>query len=127
MLDIAEVAQRAGLAPSALRFYERRGLIESAGRTGLRRAYRPEVVARLALIHCAKSAGFSLAQIGRFLASTPKDVELRRSMAKRATELDDEIERLQTMRDSLKHAAVCTHASLVECPKFKANFRELVR
>ncbi|MFD0637979.1 MerR family DNA-binding transcriptional regulator [Catenulispora yoronensis] len=40
-LDIGEVAARSGLAPSALRFYEQRGLIESTGRNGLRRTYSP--------------------------------------------------------------------------------------
>ena len=42
LLDIAEVAVRSGLAPSALRFYEKRGLIAPAGRNGLRRTYRPD-------------------------------------------------------------------------------------
>lgn len=122
MLDIAEVASRSGLAPSALRFYERRGLITASGRNGLRRTYHPDVVGRLMLIDCAKRAGFTLAQIARFLVSTPSDTELRRRMALRAAELDQEIDRLQRMRDSLRHAAVCRHTPLVECPKFKASF-----
>ncbi|MET0336064.1 MAG: MerR family transcriptional regulator [Rhizobacter sp.] len=123
LLDIAEVADRSGLTASALRFYERRGLIKPSGRNGLRRTYLPEVVERLALITCAKTAGFTLAQIAKFLVSTPSDTKLRKQMAARATELDLEIERLQRMRDSLKHAAVCTHTPLVECPKFKLNFK----
>jgi DNA-binding transcriptional MerR regulator len=123
LLDIADVADRTGLAPSALRFYERRGLITSSGRNGLRRTYLPDVLERLALITCAKTAGFTLAQIARFIVSTPNDTKLRRQMAVRAAELDVEIERLQRMRDSLKHAAVCTHTPLVECPKFKASFK----
>lgn len=123
LLDIGEVAERSGLAASALRFYERRGLIKSSGRNGLRRTYPPDVVERLALITCAKSAGFTLAQIARFLVSTPGDTKLRHHMAARAAELDVEIERLQRMRDGLKHAAVCMHTPLVECPKFKLSFK----
>ena len=80
-LDIAEVSERTGLAPSALRFYERKGLIEAAARNGLRRAYEPETLDRLALISCAQAAGFSLAQIARFLTATPSDSELRKRMA----------------------------------------------
>jgi DNA-binding transcriptional MerR regulator len=122
-LDIGEVASRSGLTASALRFYERRGLIQSAGRKGLRRTYQPDVMERLALITCAKAAGFTLAQVGQFLVSTPSDTRLRRQMAAKAADLDLEIARLTRMRDSLRHAAVCTHTPLVECPKFKLSFK----
>ncbi|WP_433711662.1 MerR family transcriptional regulator [Nocardia sp. CA-084685] len=122
MLDIAEVAARSGLAPSALRYYEKRGLIESDGRNGLRRTYRPEVIDRLALVSCARAAGFTLAQIARFLVATPADTELRRHMADKARQLDEDIARLTRMRDSLRHAAICTHQPLVECPDFKQTF-----
>ncbi len=121
MLDIAEVAARSGLAASALRFYERRGLIASGERNGLRRTYEPQVLDRLALIGCAKAAGFTLAQIARFLTATPSDTELRSRMADKARDLDNEIARLTRMRDSLTHAVTCTHTPLVECPEFKAR------
>ncbi|MEB3032146.1 MerR family transcriptional regulator [[Mycobacterium] nativiensis] len=124
LLDIAEVANRSGLASSALRFYERRGLITSGERNGLRRTYEPEVLDRLALIGCAKSAGFTLAQIERFLKATPNDTELRARMAEKASQLDDDIARLSRMRDSLSHAVTCTHTPLVECPEFKARIAE---
>jgi MerR family redox-sensitive transcriptional activator SoxR len=124
MLDIAEVATRSGLASSALRFYERRGLITSGERNGLRRTYEPEVLDRLALISCAKAAGFTLAQIERFLAATPDDTELRARMAEKAHQVDDEIARLTRMRDSLTHAVTCSHTPLVECPEFKARISD---
>jgi DNA-binding transcriptional MerR regulator len=122
LLDIAVVVERCGLAPSALRFYEKRGLIASAGRNGLRRTYRPEVVQRLALISCARGAGFTIAEIARFLRATPDDAELRARMADKARELEDDIARLIRMRDSLRHASTCTHEPLVECPDFKRAF-----
>ncbi|RSN51258.1 MerR family transcriptional regulator, partial [Amycolatopsis sp. WAC 04182] len=56
LIDIGEVARRTGLAASALRFYERKGLIEAEGRNGLRRVYLPETLDRLALITCARDA-----------------------------------------------------------------------
>lgn len=118
-LDIADVAARTGVAASGLRYYEKRGLIEPAGRNGLRRTYDQGVIDRLTLIGCAKAAGFTLAQIGRFLAATPSDTELRRRMAGRADELDTDIARLVRLRDSLRHAATCDHVPLVECPEFK--------
>jgi DNA-binding transcriptional MerR regulator len=125
LLDIADVAERSRLAPSALRFYEKRGLIAPAGRNGLRRAYRPEVLDRLALVACARGAGFTIAEIARFLAATPSDTQLRTRMAAKALELDDEIARLSRMRDSLRHASTCTHDPLVECPDFKRPFEGL--
>ncbi|MEU7763515.1 MerR family transcriptional regulator [Nocardia sp. NPDC049190] len=122
LLDIAEVADHADLAPSALRFYEKRGLITSTGRNGLRRTYRPDVLDRLALIACARGAGFTLAEIARFLRASPTDAELRARMAEKARQLDDDIDRLIRMRDSLRHASTCTHDPLVECPGFKTTF-----
>lgn len=123
LLDIGEVAERSGLAASALRFYEKRELIEPAGRNGLRRTYRPEVLERLALISCARTAGFSIAEIARFLRATPGDVQLRARMARKAEELEEDIARLTRMRDSLRHASTCTHEPLVECPDFKGTLR----
>lgn len=122
LMDIADVAERSGLAPSALRFYEKRGLIAPAGRNGLRRAYQPETLERLALIACARSAGFTIAEIARFLVATPSDTELRARMAGKAQELEEAIARLTRMRDSLRHASTCTHQPLVECPDFKRTF-----
>ncbi|MGQ4619299.1 MerR family transcriptional regulator [Nocardia sp. R7R-8] len=122
LLDIAEVGARTGLAPSALRFYEKRGLIAATGRNGLRRTYHPDILNRLALISCARGAGFTLAEIARFLRATPSDAELRARMAEKAGELDKDITRLIRMRDSLRHAATCPHDPLVECPDFKSTF-----
>jgi MerR family redox-sensitive transcriptional activator SoxR len=120
-LDIAEVAERTGMTASALRFYERRGLIESSGRNGLRRTFHRDVVDRIALVACAQAAGFTLAQIARFLVATPGDAELRERMADKARDLDQDIARLTRMRDSLRHASTCAHTPLIECPEFKAR------
>ncbi|MFF9195844.1 MerR family transcriptional regulator [Streptomyces sp. NPDC014779] len=119
LLDIGEVARRSGLAPSALRFYEKKGLIAPEGRNGLRRTYRPEVLEHLGLITCARSAGLPVAEIGRFLAAGPSDGDLRARMSARAEDLDEQIGRLTRLRDSLRHAAVCTHEPIVDCPDFR--------
>jgi MerR family redox-sensitive transcriptional activator SoxR len=124
VLDIAEVAERTGMTASALRFYERRGLIRSSGRNGLRRTFGPDVIDRITLIGCAQAAGFTLAQIAAFLVASPSDAELRGRMAAKAAELDQDIARLTRMRDSLRHASTCTHAPLVECPEFKSRIRD---
>jgi DNA-binding transcriptional MerR regulator len=119
LLDIAEVAERTGLAPSALRFYERKGLIAPSGRNGLRRTYHPDVLQRLGLITCARRAGFSLAEISRFLVARPVDSDLRTRMAAKVHDLDAQIAQLTRLRDALRHAAGCTHEPLVDCPDFR--------
>jgi hypothetical protein len=53
------------------------------------------------------------------VTATPDDTELRVHLAAKAEQLDTEIDRLTRMRDSLRHAAVCTRSPLVECPDFK--------
>jgi DNA-binding transcriptional MerR regulator len=119
LLDIGEVSRRSGLAASALRFYERKGLIAAAGRNGLRRSYVPEMLDRLALITCARGAGFTIAELGEFLRAKPSDTLLKQRLAAKEREVDAKLGQLTRLRDSLRHAAGCDHDPLVECPEFK--------
>jgi DNA-binding transcriptional MerR regulator len=118
-LDIGEVARRAGVTPSALRFYEEKGLIGSVGRRGLRRTFDPDVLERLALIALGQSAGFSLDEIAAMFAPDGRPHIDRRKLADKAAELDQTIHRLSSMRDGLRHAAACPAPSHMECPKFR--------
>jgi DNA-binding transcriptional MerR regulator len=118
-VDITEVAQRSGVAASALRFYEQRGLIASIGRRGLRRVFDPGVLERLALIKLARSAGFSLDEISRLYAPDGRPRFDRQMLAAKARELDRTIRELTAMRDSLRHAAACPAPSHMECPTFR--------
>lgn len=117
-LDIAEVARRAGVPASTLRFYEERGLIASSGRQGLRRVFDAGVLERLALIALGRAAGFSLDEIGGMFDAGGKLAIDRASLLARADELDRTIARLGAMRDGLRHAAHCTAPSHLECPQF---------
>ena len=118
-MDIAEVAKRAGVPASTLRFYEEKGLIRSIGRRGLRRQFSPGVLDRLALIALGRSAGFSLAQIRPMLGdSGPLEID-RQALSDKADELDRRIRELTAMRDGLRHAAVCSAPSHLECSTFR--------
>ena len=64
VLDISELSALTGLAPSALRFYERRGLLTPIGRAGGKRVYRAGAVQQVALIDLLKISGFTLPEIG---------------------------------------------------------------
>ena len=118
-LDIGEVAQRAGVPASTLRFYEEKGLIASVGRHGLRRLFDRGVLARLALIALGRASGFSLDEIARmFAADGPPRID-RLMLAAKAEELDMTIHKLSAMRDGLRHAAACRAPSHMECPTFR--------
>ncbi|WP_031487180.1 helix-turn-helix domain-containing protein [Streptomyces bicolor] len=125
-LDIAEVARRAGVPASTLRYYEERGLIASIGRRGLRRQYDPGVLERLALIAMGRSAGFSLDEIARMFAPDGRPDIDRRTLATKADELDRRIRELTVMRDSLRHAAACPAPTHMECPTFRRLLRSAV-
>ena len=118
-LDIAEVAQRSGVPASALRHYEEKGLIVSVGRRGLRRLFDPAVIERLALIALGRAAGFSLDEIAKVFAEGRRVRIDRQMLSAKAEELDRKIRELTAMRDGLRHAAVCSAPSHMECPKFR--------
>lgn len=122
-LDIAEVSRRCGLPASTLRFYEEKGLITSIGRRGLRRSFDGKVLERLALIALGQASGFSLDEIAQMFGPDGKPRIDRASLRAKADELERTIQRLTAMRDGLRHAAVCTASSHMECP----NFRRLMR
>lgn len=117
-LDIAQVARRAGVAASTLRFYEEKGLIASIGRRGLKRLFDPSVLERLALIALGRAAGFSLDEIAATFAADGGPRIDRGRLAAKADELDRTIQRLSVMRDGLRHAAACPAPSYMDCPHF---------
>ena len=127
LVDIGKVAQRTGLAPSALRFYERRGLIQSCARRGLRRLYDEVALDRLALIVSAQRVGFTLAEIEVVLHLQPKDAQLRQQLSLKVDELGERIVELQYMQRLLRHTVRCTSPSLLACPAFRRGVRALQR
>jgi DNA-binding transcriptional MerR regulator len=116
-MDIGEVAKASGLPASTLRYYEEKGLIKSHGRNGLRRLFNANVVERLALISLGRNAGFSLEEIYEMFTQDGPVINTKLLLAK-AAELDIKIKELTSMRDGLKHAAVCKAPNHFECPKF---------
>jgi len=122
-MDIAEVSRRSGLAASTLRFYEDRGLIRSIGRRGLRRVFDVDILLRLALIALGQQAGFSLEEIGEMLGHAGSPHIDREQLIARADAIDQTIRQMTALRDGLRHAAVCTAPSHMECPRFRRLLR----
>ena len=118
-LDIAQVARRAGIPASTLRYYEERGLIASIGRRGLKRLFDPRVVDQLALIALGRIAGFSLDEIAATLPTSASTGIDRTRLNAKADDLDRMIRRLSAMRDGLRHAAACPAPDQLQCPTFR--------
>ncbi|HET6999103.1 MAG TPA: MerR family transcriptional regulator [Solirubrobacterales bacterium] len=125
MLSIGEVASRADVNVSAIRFYERRGLLPEPERVGGQRRYTAVTVQRLGIINVAKQAGFSLDEVGVLLASTdegaPAHEQLQALAARKLPEVDALIERAQTMRGWLALASECGCNTLDTCDLFTLN------
>ena len=122
-MDIAEVAKRTGVPASTLRYYEKKGLIASVGRQGMRRSFTPGVMDQLALISLGQAAGLSLDEIrSMFLPNGQPNID-RQMLAAKADELDALIKRLKAMSRGLRHAAACPAPSHAECPSFQKLLR----
>lgn len=105
-LPIGEVARRAGVATSAVRFYERRGLLTADERRSGQRWYCSASLRRLVFIGMLQDAGLSLDDIAAVLDAA--DVEEWKAVAQRRLEvLDEEIARLQEARAYLSGALLC--------------------
>jgi MerR family redox-sensitive transcriptional activator SoxR len=119
---IGEVAREAGVSVSAIRFYEREGLLPEAERMGGKRRFGPDAVKRLQVIDVAKQAGFSLEEIRALLDSidrgAPAHEELQALAGRKLPEIDALIERARAMRDWLAVASACGCESLEDCPLF---------
>lgn len=118
-LDIGEVAERTGISPSALRYYEEIKLIRSVGRHGLRRQFDADVLLKLSLIDLGRLAGFSLTEIAQMFGQDGQLHLPRADLHAKADELERQIANLRVLRDALRHVADCSAPTHLECPSFR--------
>jgi len=118
-LDIGDVSAQTGVKPSALRYYEEIGLIESLFRHGLRRQFSPDVLLQIKLITMGQVAGFSLEEIAGMFGKSGKPDLPRDVLHRKADEIDEKIHELTALRDTLRHVADCNAPSHMECPTFR--------
>lgn len=120
VLTIGQVAERTGVATSALRYWEDLGLIDSIRTTGNQRRYERSVLRRLAFIRAARNVGLSLEEVAAALATLPDNrtptradwARLSRTWRQR---LEDQIGALQRLRDGLDSCIGCGCLSLKTC------------
>jgi MerR family redox-sensitive transcriptional activator SoxR len=120
LLPIGEVADRAAFAPSALRYYEREGLITATRSAGGQRRYPRSVLRRLAFVRAARNVGLSLEEVREALATlpagrTPTKADWARLSRSWQARLDEQIAGLTALRDGLGSCIGCGCLSLRRC------------
>ena len=118
-LSIGEVAKRTGLRTSALRYYEEAGLLPAPDRVAGRRVYNPDVIRRIGVLRFAQEAGFTLREVKTLIhgfdAKTPLSARWRAMAQKKVSELDDQAERIQRMRQALALSLKCGCVRIEDC------------
>lgn len=119
-LSIGQLARRTGVAVSALRFYEERGLIASTRTDSGQRRFTRATVRRVSFVRIAQGLGFSLTQIKTQLDGlpdqrTPTAADWRKLSARFAIDIDDRIAGLERLRDTLTQCIGCGCLSLSHC------------
>jgi MerR family redox-sensitive transcriptional activator SoxR len=120
LLTVGELAARSGTAPSALRFYEKQGLITSTRTTGNQRRYQRSTLRRLAFIRAARNVGLTLDEIAAALDTLPQGRPPTRADWSRLSRgwrsrLDEQIAALTKLRDGLDSCIGCGCLSLRRC------------
>ncbi len=128
LLTIGEVARRSGLAPSAIRFYESRGLISATRTEGGQRRFRRDVLRRLACIRVAERVGFTLEEIEETMselprAHTPSRSDWERLSARWRGQLDERIRLLEGLRGLPTECIGCGCLSLQTCRLYNPDDR----
>ena len=122
LLTIGELARRAGVSASALRYYEELGLLPAPARMYGQRRY-PESAARVVgTILLYSDAGFTLAEQKALMASSKSAAgEWRRLARRKLAELDEQIARAQAAREAISHGLRCPHEDITKCPNFNVG------
>jgi MerR family redox-sensitive transcriptional activator SoxR len=119
-LTIGELSERSGVASSAIRYYEERGLVASRRTTGNQRRYPRAMLRRLAFVRTAQRVGLSLEEIEAALATlpsgrTPTKADWTRLSRAWRPRLDEQIAQLERLRDTLDSCIGCGCLSLQRC------------
>ena len=125
-LSIGETAKRAGVATSALRFYEQRGLIRSVRTTGNHRSYHRSTLRRISVIRVAQTLGLSLQDIVAAFETlpdgrTPTARDWEKLSTRWRAQLEERIAKLQELRDKLTACIGCGCLSLRKCALYNPN------
>ncbi|WP_410671890.1 MerR family transcriptional regulator [Amycolatopsis sp. cmx-4-68] len=116
LLSIGELSARTGVPASALRYYDELGLVPPAARVAGRRQYAASAVKDVGLIVLFREIGFSLAEIGQFLAG--EGTSRHELIEHKLAELTEQQHRLEVARTALEHGRRCPAREHTQCPRF---------
>ena len=118
-LTIGEVARRTGLQTSAIRYYERIGLLTAPQRVNGRRRYTADVLHKIGVIQMARQAGFSIAEVEMLLHDFPSDAapsqRWQRLATQKIAQINAHIKQALEMRALLEQTLRCQCSTLDEC------------
>ena len=114
-MRIGEIARRVGLRASAVRYYERVGLLPAPPRESGRRVYAESIVPRLQVIRFARDGGLSLREIAALLGGRPYSGRLRQLARRKVVELEESIARARAMQALLRKAMRCRCLTAEAC------------
>jgi MerR family transcriptional regulator, redox-sensitive transcriptional activator SoxR len=121
IMSIGEVARICGLAPSAIRYYERAGLLPKPMRISRQRRYGNDIIGRLRLLQVAREAGFSIAETRTFVtgfsASTPPAIRWRTLARRKMAEIEAQLAQLRRMQLLLESGFHCRCLSIEDCAR----------
>lgn len=120
-IDISKVSKLTGIPSSTLRYYEKKELIKSFGRKGLKRVFERRVLEHLNFISLGQRAGFSLEDIKLMFSSDGLFRVNQEKLREKAADIGHEIERLEAIKRSLENAAECPNKC--NCDHFQRLLR----
>ena len=121
LLTIGELARRAGVTTSALRYYEELGLLPPPARISGQRRYPESATRAVATILLYRDAGFTLAEQKTLVTHAGRPASRSQLMQHKLAELDQQIARAQAARDAIRHGLHCPHQDITQCPNFNAG------
>jgi DNA-binding transcriptional MerR regulator len=117
LLSIGELAERTGVATTALRYYDERGLVCPVARTSGHRRYAASAVAEVGAILFFREVGFSLSEIGSFLTAGERR-SWQEIVDRKLAELTEQQYRIDVAREALEHGRRCPAGDPMQCPRF---------
>ncbi|MGH3436669.1 MAG: MerR family transcriptional regulator [Sciscionella sp.] len=118
-MTIGQLARASGVPPSAIRFWERKGLLSPPQRQSGQRRYSEHAQSQIAVLKLCQKSGFTLAEVAQILDLRAHNPSQWRNFVKaKVVAVEDNLRRLEHAHDMLLHALECPKDDITQCPEF---------